>query len=76
MYSTFLMKQMEAAMPKAAYPSINKSDIENFLIPTPSLTIQNKLVVQVEKHEAKIQKAKKVLETIAARKEEVIKKYL
>lgn len=76
MYSTILMKQMEEVMPKAAYPSINKSDIENFLIPTPSLTVQNKLVAQVEKHEAKIQKAKKVLETIAARKEEVIKKYL
>ncbi|QIJ90180.1 Type I restriction-modification system, DNA-methyltransferase subunit M [Mesoflavibacter sp. HG96] len=76
MYSTVLMKQMEAAMPKAAYPSINKGDIENFLIPTPSLNIQNKLIAQVEKHEAKIQKAKKVLETIAARKEEVIKKYL
>jgi type I restriction-modification system DNA methylase subunit/restriction endonuclease S subunit len=76
MYSFQLMKQMESAMPKAAYPSINKSDIENFLIPTPSLSIQKKLVKQIEKHEAKIRKAKEILSTIDSRKELVIKKHL
>ena len=76
MYSSALMKQMEEAMPKAAYPSINKSDIENFLFPCPSRSIQKKLVAKVEKHEAKIKKAKDILSSIAERKEKVIKKYL
>ena len=50
--------------------------IKGLSISVPTKQVQEKLVAQVEKHEAKIQKAKKVLETIAARKEEVIKKYL
>ena len=76
MYSSDLMKQMESAMPKSAYPSINKEDIDNFKIPLPPITEQQKIVSEIEKIEAKI----KVLETeIAAmpkEKEAVLKKYL
>jgi type I restriction enzyme M protein len=35
LHSTDLMKQMQDRMLKAQYPSINKTDIENFLIPLP-----------------------------------------
>lgn len=76
MFSKDLMTQMEVAMPKSSYPSINKSDIENFTIPVPPLSEQKKIVQQVEKIEEKI----KILETrlmdIPQQKEQVLKKYL
>ena len=36
------MKQMEKAMPRGSYPSINKDDIENFTVNLPSLKEQIK----------------------------------
>jgi type I restriction-modification system DNA methylase subunit/restriction endonuclease S subunit len=50
--------------------------IKSLSISVPSKQVQEKLVTQIENHEAKIQKAQQVLTTIASRKEKVIKKYL
>lgn len=76
MYSNNLMQQMEATMGKAAYPSITKSDIENFKIPVPPLPEQAALVAAVEALEARIAEATAVLDGAAARKQAILKKYL
>ena len=75
MYSNDLMEQMIAAMPKGSYPSINKDDIENFIIPIPSLDKQKKIVTEVVKYEAEIAKAKAVMDSASARKQAILRKY-
>lgn len=76
MYSNDLMKQMEKAMPRGSYPSINKDDIENFTINLPSLKEQIKLVSEIEQYEKKMKIEKAKIDSSADKKKEVIKKYL
>lgn len=76
MYSNDLMKQMEEAMPKGSYPSINKDDIENFTINLPSLPEQLKLVSEIEKFEKKIKVEEAKITNSTYMKKEVMKKYL
>jgi restriction endonuclease S subunit len=76
MFSDNLMKQMESAMPKASYPSINKEDIDNFTIPLPPLPEQQKIVFEIEKIETEIADFEKLLAEIPQEKEAVLKKYL
>jgi restriction endonuclease S subunit len=76
MFSSELMKQMEAAMPKASYPSINKDDIENFLIPIPDIKIQAKIIKEIEKRESFIINAQLLVNETSLKKENVFKKYL
>lgn len=76
MYSSYLMRQMEKAMPKAAYPSINKTDIENFIISVPAIEDQNKALTEIEQLEASITEAQSILNGAAARKQAVIKQHL
>jgi restriction endonuclease S subunit len=67
---------MEAAMPKASYPSINKDDIENFLIPIPDIKIQAKIIKEIEKRESFIINAQLLVNETSLKKENVFKKYL
>ncbi|MFY4862017.1 N-6 DNA methylase [Aliarcobacter butzleri] len=76
MFSNLLMKQMEEAMPKSSYPSINKKDIENFKIPLPSLETQKEIVSRIEKLESIISEAKKIIDNAKDKKEAILKKYL
>ena len=76
MFSNNLMKQMEAAMPKSAYPSINKEDIENFMIPVPPFSEQQNIVSEIEKIETQIAELEQQLAKIPKQKEEILKKYL
>jgi len=76
MYSSNLMRQMEAKMPKASYPSINKTDIELLKIPLIDIkeqTKNTKLIDEIEKENTDL---KNKIETIPQRKEEILKKYL
>lgn len=50
--------------------------IKGLSIQVPPNTVQQKLVSELEKSEAKIQKAKEVLTNVSSRKEQIIKKYL
>jgi len=70
------MKQMVAALPKAAYPSINKKDIENFSIPLPPISEQQKMVSEIEKIETQIAELEQILTEIPKQKEFILKKYL
>lgn len=54
MYSSDLMKQMEIAMPKGQYPSINKTDIENLEIMLPDLATQRQIVEKIQSLEKEI----------------------
>ena len=76
MFSDNLMKQMKATMPKAAYPSINKEDIENYIIPLPPLSEQQKIVSEIEEIETQIADLEQQLSKIPQEKEAVLKKYL
>lgn len=76
MYSDDLMKQMETAMPKAAYPSINKEDIDNFKIPLLTIDEQERIVAQIEALELEITKARTLIENAAIEKQAILDKYL
>lgn len=76
MYSDNLMKQMEAKMPKASYPSINKGDIEAFVIPIISIKEQTKAVSELDKLEKEIQKQKQAIANTEEEKKAVLTKYL
>lgn len=76
MFSDDLMKQMETAMPKAAYPSINKDDIDNFRIPMPSINEQKHIISQIEALELEINNARTTIENAASEKQAILDKYL
>ena len=76
MYSEDLMRQMLAAMPKGQYPSINKDDIENFVLPVPSLAEQQTILAQIAEYEAEIAKLEQNLQDLPKRKQAVLDKYL
>ncbi|PAF44079.1 N-6 DNA methylase [Helicobacter sp. 11S02629-2] len=76
MYANDLMQQMEKAMPKGQYPSINKADIDSFQIPVPPLAKQQEIVQEIESYEAEIAQAKAVMEGCTSRKEAILKRYL
>jgi len=76
MYSDDLMKQMEAAMPKAAYPSINKEDINNFKIPMLLIDEQKSIISQIETLELEIKNARAIIETATKQKQNILDKYL
>ena len=76
MFSDNLMKQMETAMPKAAYPSINKEDIDNFKIPLLTIDEQKRIVAQIEALELEIAKARTLIESAASEKQAILDKYL
>ena len=75
-FSTDLMEQMIAKMPKALYPNITDKDIRTFKIPDIYLVEQKKIVAAIEKHEAIISEAEAQLATAAERKAAVLRKYL
>lgn len=76
MYSDNLMKQMEAKMPKSSYPSINKGDIEEFLIPSISIKEQKKALAELEKLEKEIKKQEQAIANTEEEKKAVLSKYL
>ncbi len=76
MFSDNLMKQMETAMPKAAYPSINKEDIDNFKIPLLTIDEQKRIVAQIEALELEITKARTLIDNAAIEKQAILDKYL
>ncbi|MCL2182840.1 MAG: N-6 DNA methylase [Chitinispirillia bacterium] len=76
MFSDDLMKQIKNVMPKSAYPSINVKDIENFKIPLPPISEQQKIVSKIERLETQIAEAQKTIDEMPAAKNEVLKKYL
>ena len=76
MYSQDLMTQMANAMPKGAYPSINQSDINNFIMRVPNLDLQNEIIREISAHEAKNAEAKAVIDSSAERKQAILDKYL
>ena len=76
MYSSNLMTQMEAKMPKASYPSINKTDIELLKIPLIDIKEQTKITKLIDKIEKENTALKDKISTIPQRKEEILKKYL
>lgn len=76
MFSDNLMKQMEKSMPKGQYPSINKTDIENFIIPIPPLAKQQEIVAEIEGYEVEITKLENIMTQSNDKKKAILDKYL
>lgn len=76
MYSKNIMQQMEEAMPKGQYPSINKTDIENFTLLLPPLAAQTQIIDQIQALETKIKDAQAVMDKTAEHKKAVLDSYL
>lgn len=76
MYSSDLMRQIEKKMPKAAYPSINKEDIDSFQLPNIDIKEQQKILVQIEAIEKEIAELEKDIAEIPKLKEAILKKHL
>ena len=76
MYSKDLMEQIEKAMPKGQYPSINRTDIENFVLPVLDITEQQKIVTQIQFLENKIKQAEKIMSESGDKKKAILEKYL
>ena len=76
MYSDDLMEQMKAAMPKGQYPSINKTDIENFQILIPKIETQKSIIAQVNEWEAQIAQCEAKLSGSLNAKKAILEQYL
>ena len=76
MYLPDLMSQMQEAMPKGQYPSINKADIENFYIPVPPLSEQQRIVSEIEEYETQISSAQAIMSAAPERKRTILEKWL
>ena len=63
-------------MPKAAYPSINNDDIDNFRIPLLTIDEQKRIVAQIEALELEITKARILIANAASEKQAILDKYL
>lgn len=76
MYSDSLMSQMEAKMPKASYPSINATDIEEFTLQFPDTALQKQYITKIEGLEAAINASKTKILDLNIEKHLAVKKYL
>lgn len=75
MYSKKMMSQMIAAMPKGSYPSINKDNIENFVILTDILN-ENEVLQELNDIEQRLILARQSVENANNRKQAILDKYL
>lgn len=76
MFLDNLMKQMTDAMGKAAYPSINQSDIESLKIRLPDESAQETFIQDLSELETRLQSAHAVIASAPARRQAVLQKYL
>jgi restriction endonuclease S subunit len=76
MYSSDLMQQMEERMRKAAYPSINKEDIDNFQLPKIKIQVQQSTVSRLVEIENKIATLESEMSAIPQQKESTLRYYL
>ncbi|GLI52310.1 restriction endonuclease subunit S [Thermodesulfovibrio yellowstonii] len=76
LYLDDLMDQMVKAMGKAAYPSINQSDIESLQIHVPDAQAQEELLKELSSIESRLQSARAVIASAPARRRAVLEKYI
>lgn len=68
----FVGKQLNDAMSKAMYPSVNKSDLENLNIIYPSMEEQNKAVAQIERELSLIKPSEEIISVFTKKIEQRI----
>ena len=59
-----------------AQPKLNQENLNNIKIPLPPLETQQKIVSQIQEIEQKIESFQKIVDSIPAQKESILKKYL
>lgn len=69
----FVGKQLEAAMGKGMYPSVNRSDLENLEILLPTIEEQIEMVKKIEAELTLIRPSENIMETFATKIKEKIK---
>lgn len=72
----FKKRLLEIAEGGTSRQAITKSQLENFKIPLPPLSEQEKIVSEIEQIEEKINKLEKDLQSIPSQKEDILKKHL
>ncbi|MGL5034057.1 MAG: hypothetical protein ACRC6M_09690, partial [Microcystaceae cyanobacterium] len=60
----------------SSQPNINGQMYSDYLIPTPSLAIQEQLVLEIEKLETQITADQTVINEASAKKQAILKRYL
>lgn len=70
--SEFCIKQFEYFMTGALYPAINKSQLEDIMIPFPSIEIQNKIANEIIKRKTKIKYLEKDIEILRENAKQVL----
>ncbi|MCK6159111.1 N-6 DNA methylase [Moraxella osloensis] len=60
--SDIVMFQIQNAMPKSSYPSINSEDIKNFKIPLPPIDIQQKIIDECQLIDDEVNKARQAID--------------
>jgi type I restriction enzyme M protein len=76
MYSKHMMEQMEAAMPRGQYPSINADDIRTLNMYIPSIQKQKEIITLIKEYEDVICTEKVKCEEYQKQKEQILAKYL
>ena len=76
MFSSALMAQMIAKMPKSGYPSININDLNTFQIPDISLSEQTRIVAELDSRELRIRDLKSEIAAAESRKSAILEGYL
>lgn len=74
--SKFKTELLELADNSSTREAITKQQLEDFKIPLPPLSVQQKIVSQIEKIEVKINALEKEIALIPKQKEAILKKYL
>jgi restriction endonuclease S subunit len=76
LYYVLLNLELEKMIKGIGVPGINRNDIYQLQIPLPPLSIQEKLVSEVEKLEQVITNNQKIIDESSTLKQQVMKKYL
>lgn len=74
LFSSYVMQQIINKMGKGSYPSINQTDIENTILPIPSLEIQQEIVTQLESEQHLVDNNKLLIEIMEGKIKATISK--
>lgn len=76
LYHQLVIMNLNQYATGTAQPGLSVQNLKTVSFSLPSLNIQKEIVAEIEKLEAKISKAKTVIESAQAKKEAILKKYL
>lgn len=67
LFDDHVVDQMTSRMGKGSYPSINQSDVQQLLIPLPSLDVQQRMAAQIEQEQQAVEGCRTLVSTYEAK---------